>query len=343
MRRVGPGARIAAVAVVAATVLAGCAGAEGRNADAVREDGSVDLAKVTLVIGDQKGGSKALLAAAGELDDLPYEVEWKEFTSGPPLLEAINAGAVDVGAVGNTPPLFAAAAGSDLLVVAGDTMGAEGDAIVVPEDSRIEDVADLEGKDVAVAKGSSANYNLLAQLEEAGVAFDDVDVQYLQPADALAAFSAGHVDAWAIWDPYTAQAELEHGARVIADGAGLVNGMLFQAAAPEALEDKATAAGIEDYLARLARAKVWSNTHRKEWAAVWSEETGLPLPVTTRAAERRVATPVALDEEVIASEQAMADAFVAAGLLPDEFEVAPFFSDRYDDTVLRSWTTTEME
>ncbi|HET6694670.1 MAG TPA: ABC transporter substrate-binding protein [Pedococcus sp.] len=345
MRTAHPIRRAAGLAAgaLALTALSACASASGQNADAVRDDGTVDLSKVTLTVGDQKGGSKALLRASGALDELPYDVEWKEFTSGPPLLEALNAGAIDIGGVGNTPPLFAAAASSDLVVVAGDTMGAKGDAIVVPEGSDIQDVADLEGKDVAVAKGSSANYNLLAQLAEAGVGFDEVEVQYLQPADALAAFSAGHVDAWAIWDPYTAQAELEEGARVLVDGSGLVNGMTFQAAAPGALDDKATAAAIEDYVARLAEAKVWSNTHREVWAEVWAEETGLPVEVTRRAVDRRVATPVALDDDVLASEQEMADAFVDAGLLPERFDVEPFFTDRYDEAVLDSAKTSEKE
>ncbi|HSE10935.1 MAG TPA: ABC transporter substrate-binding protein [Nocardioidaceae bacterium] len=331
-----------AFGLVALAAVSACSSATGQNAAAVRDDGTVDLSKVTLTVGDQKGGSKALLQASGALDELPYDVEWKEFTSGPPLLEALNAGAIDIGGVGNTPPLFAAAAGSDLVAVSGDTMGARGDTIVVPKDSEIDDVADLQGKDIAVAKGSSANYNLLAQLEEAGVGFDDVNVQYLQPADALAAFSAGHVDAWAIWDPYTAQAELEEDARVLVDGSGLVNGMTFQAADPDALADKATAAAIEDYVTRLAAAKVWSNTHRDEWAKVWSDETGLAVDVTSRAVNRRVATPVALDEEVIKSEQAMADAFVEAGLLPEQFDVEPFFDDRYNDAIRRA-TETDKE
>lgn len=323
-----------ATGLVAAVAVSACSSAAGQNAEAVREDGSVDLSKVTLTIGDQKGGSKALLRASGELDQLPYKVKWQEFTSGPPLLEALNAGAIDLGGVGNTPPLFAAAANSDLVVVAGDTMGAKGDTIVVPQDSEIDEVSDLKGKDVAVAKGSSANYNLLAQLDKAGVGFDDVHVQYLQPADALAAFSAGHVDAWAVWDPYTAQAELEEGARVLADGGGVVNGMTFQAASPDALADKATEAAIEDYVSRLAKAKVWSNTHRDEWAKVWAHETGLPVDVTSRAVNRRVATPTAIDDKVIASEQEMADAFVDAGLLPDQFDVDPFFDSRYNHAVL---------
>ena len=323
---------MAATALAAVAGLAACSSASG-NTEAVRSDGSVDLSKVTLTIGDQKGGSQALLKASGTHGRTPYKIEWKSFTSGPPLLEALNAGAIDLGGVGNTPPLFAAAAKSNLEVVSGATMGAKGDTIVVPKDSPVTSVADLEGKKVAVAEGSSANYNLLAQLAKAGLSYSDIDVQNLQPADALAAFSAGHVDAWAIWDPYTSQAEIQAKAKILVDGAGLVNGMTFQAANPEALDDKATAAAVKDYLGRVAKAQVWSNTHRDVWAKVWSEETGLPLAVTRRAVDRRVANPVPISSDVVDSEQKMADAFVTNKLLPAKFDVGDFFSDDFNSSV----------
>jgi sulfonate transport system substrate-binding protein len=321
------------MAVVAATSLSGCGGADSANAAAVRDDGSVDLSKVTLTVGDQKGGSKALLAAAGDLDKLPYKVKWKSFTSGPPLLEALNAGAIDIGGVGNTPPLFAAAAKSKIEVVSGATMGAKGDTIVVPKDSPIKSVADLKGKKVAVAEGSSANYDLLAQLAKAGLSYKDIDVKALQPADALAAFTNKHVDAWAIWDPYTSQAELEANARILVDGSGLVNGMSFEAANPDSLKDKATSAAIKDYVGRLAKAQLWSNTHRDQWAKVWSEETGLSNAVTRRAVDRRTAKPTPINTEITDSEQEMADAFVKAGILPEKFDVAKFFTDDYNSSV----------
>jgi sulfonate transport system substrate-binding protein len=320
------------VAIIASASLSGCGG-ESANAAAVRDDGSVDLSKVTITVGDQKGGSKALLAAAGDLDKIPYKITWKSFTSGPPLLEALNAGAIDIGGVGNTPPLFAAAAKSKIEVVSGATMGAKGDTIVVPKDSPITSVADLKGKKVAVAEGSSANYNLLAQLAKAGLSYKDIDVKALQPADALAAFTNKHVDAWAIWDPYTSQAELEANARILVDGSGLVNGMSFEAANPDALKDKATSAAIKDYLGRLAKAQLWSNTHRDAWAKVWSEETGLSDAVTRRAVDRRTAKPTPINSDITSSEQEMADAFVKAGLLPDEFDVAKFFTDDYNSSV----------
>jgi sulfonate transport system substrate-binding protein len=158
-------------------------------------------------------------------------------------------------------------------------------------------------------------------------------VQNLQPADALAAFSTGHVDAWAIWDPYTAQAQVQDHARILVNGSGLVNGMTFEAANPDALDDKATSAAIKDYLGRLAKAQIWSNTHRAQWAKVWSSETGLPLAVTTKAVNRRVAKPTPISSTVIDSEQKMADTFVENGLLPDQFDVGDFFSDSYNSTV----------
>ena len=330
-----PFRRFLAVTVVALTASASltACGSKTGNEEAVLDNGKVDFSKVTLTVGDQKGGSKALLSAAGELDKIPYKVDWKSFTSGPPLLEALNAGAIDVGGVGNTPPLFAAAGKSKIEVVSGATMGAKGDTIVVPKNSDIKSVADLKGKKVAVAEGSSANYNLLAQLAKAGLGYDDIEVKKLQPADALAAFTNQHVDAWAIWDPYTSQAELEADARVLVDGGGVVNGMTFQAANPDALDEKATRAALKDYLERIAKAQVWSNTHRDEWAKVWAEETGLPPEVTRRAVDRRLAKPTPISQDVTSSEQEMADAFVKAGLLPEKFDVAKFFTDDFNGSV----------
>ena len=137
-----------------------------------------------------------------------------------------------------------------------------------------------------MAEGSSANYNLLAQLSEAGLKYGDVQVENLQPADALAAFSNGHLDAWAIWEPYTSQAELEADAQVITTGeGGVVNGYVFQVASNAGLEDPATTAALEDYVARIARAQEWSISHKEDWAKVWAEETGLSEDITLRGTE----------------------------------------------------------
>jgi sulfonate transport system substrate-binding protein len=311
--------------------LAACGGES--NADAVKDDGTVDLSKVSLVVGDQKGGSEALLKAAGELDDVPYDISFKPFTSGPPLLDAVGSGAVDVGGVGNTPPLFAINEGKEIKVVHAAKQSAEGDAIVVPGDSAVTSVADLKGRKVAVAKGSSANYNLLAQLDHAGLTLDDIEPVYLQPTEGLAAFKGEHVDAWAIWDPFTSQAEQLADARVLATGKELVNGLVFQLASDDALNDKATQTAIEDYLERLSRAQTWTNDHKAEWADTWAQETGLDPAVTAKAIERRNFEPIAVPDAV-ASEQVMWDAFAEQKQLTAKVDLASYFVDTFDETSL---------
>ncbi|WP_214413618.1 ABC transporter substrate-binding protein [Sphaerisporangium fuscum] len=288
---------------------------------------------VVLRVGDQKAGSQTLLAAAGELGKLPYKVTWAQFTSGPPLLEALNAGSVDVGGVGNTPPIFAAAAGSKIRIVAADRQRGDSSAILVPSGTAITSPAQLKGKRVAVAKGSSAHYHLLAVLKKENLSFADITVSYLQPADALAAFTSGRVDAWAIWEPYSSQARLRNGAKVLVGGNGYVNGYGFQVAGQAALADPAKTAAIRDYLTRLERAKLWANTHQGEWAKVWSKETGLPLEVAAAATANRVTTPVPIDDALLASEQQMADAFTAAGLIPGTITFAGFADRRFNDLV----------
>lgn len=322
--------------LLAAGLLSACGGSATGNEDAVSDDGSVDLSKVTLIVGDQKGTSaQALLEAAG-LEEAPYEIQWQEFTSGPPMLEAINAGSVHVGMVGNTPPIFAAAANGEFKMVQAVTYTGKGDTILVPKDSPIQSVADLKGKDVAVAEGSSANYNLLAQLEEAGLKYGDIKVQNLQPADALAAFTSGHLDAWAVWDPYTSQAVVSEGARVLADGEGLVNGLNFQVASDAAIDDEATNAALADYLDRITKAQLWTREHQEEWAQVWAEQTGLAPEITLAAAKQRPPSVVAIDQSVIDSEQEMADTFVENGLIPEEVDVQEYFSDAFNDVTTDS-------
>jgi sulfonate transport system substrate-binding protein len=319
---------VAAVALLGATT-AGCgSGSDSASADS----GPVDLAKVTLHVGDQKGtGAQALLTAAGLLKDVKYKISWSQFTSGPPILEAINAGSVDIGAVGNAPPVFSAAAGAKIKVVGVDEKGVGGQAIVVPQNSTLKTVADLRGKSVAVAKGSSANFQLLVALKKAGLSFADVKAQYLQPPDALAALSAGKVDAWAIWDPYTAQAQNQLKARILQDGTGLVNGFEFQVASTKALADRGRAAAMRDYVSRLQKAHIWVNAHPADWAATFSKLTGLPVQVTTTTVDRSGYKDLKLDADVIAREQQVADAFQEAGLIPGAVKIDDFVDPRFND------------
>lgn len=287
-----------------------------------------DLAKVVLKVGDQKGGSKTLLTTAG-LDKTPYKIEWSTFSSGPPLLEAASAGGIDIGAVGNTPPIFAAAAKAKIAIVSSGKGNVESDVLLVPADSPARTIEDLRGKNIAVAKGSSAHGQILLNLKKTGLSPKDVKLNFLQPSDAYAAFTQKQVDAWAIWDPYTSQALLETGARILVDGKGVANGYTFQVAGQAALADAGKNAAIKDYVTRIAKAQKWSDAHRPEWAKAWAAETGLPLEVTTKATDRGPDLPVALDDAVIASEQELADVFTDDKILPSKVDFASFVDKRY--------------
>ncbi|MFD6418385.1 ABC transporter substrate-binding protein [Streptomyces sp. NPDC060194] len=296
--------------------------------------------ELTLNVGDQKGGAEAVLRAAGELDDLDYKIKWSTFTSGPPLLEAINAKAVDLGSVGNTPPVFAAGAGSKITVVAASHGDSAGEAVLVPVDSPLKKPEQLKGRSVAVAQGSSAHYQLVAALKKAGLTLDDIKVSYLQPADALAAFTSGKVDAWAVWDPYTSQILGSKKGRVLTDGNGSVNGLSFQVAAPGALADKEKSAAIKDILERLRRAQDWVFEHPEEWAKAWAKETGLPYEVALASVKRTNGTrvSVAIDENVITSEQAIADTFTELKLIPKKIDFAQYVDDRFNGDLPPSTT-----
>jgi sulfonate transport system substrate-binding protein len=319
---------------LALTAVAGtaCGSGEAASNPAVRSDGSIDLSKVTLRVGDQKGtGAQALLKSAGELRNVPYKITWSQFTSGPPMLESINAGAVDVGGVGNAPPVFAAAAGSEIKIVAAYRAGLSGQAIAVPPGSAIKSQAELRGKKIAVAKGSSAHYHLLTVLTKAGLGLTDVQPQYLQPADALAALSTGRVDAWAIWDPYTAQAERQENARILVDGNGYLPGDSFIVAGEKALDDKARTAALRDFVGRIQRAHKWVNKHPEEWARAYAQLTGLPYEVTLVAVKRDPYVDHPIDAKVIAGEQQVADAFSAAKLIPGKVKMSDFIDSRFND------------
>lgn len=337
-------------ALVTVTACGSPTAAPGAAPAPVAVPGPVDpaqLAAVTLRVGDQKGTSQqAVLQAAGLLDGLPYKVQFSTFTSGPPMLEAANAGAIDVGQVGNTPPIFSAAAGGAISIV-GALRSPVGDALLVPKDSPVKTLADLRGKTIAVAKGSSANGTFLNTLTAAGLTPKDVTISYLQPGDAYAAFTQGSVAAWAVWEPYATQAGQELGARELvpgvdalngtgtAGGTPLSNGLSLLVANRGSLADPGRNAAIGDYVTRVGKANQWAKAHPDEWARLYSQVTGIPVPVAAAAAPRLALNPTPIDDAVVGSEQKLADAFTTAGLIPAHVDIAPYLDRRYNDAVAR--------
>jgi sulfonate transport system substrate-binding protein len=335
LSRMGPLAAAALAAVVAAACSSSGSGSGstvGSGSGGTTQAGETGVGNVTLHIGDQAGsGAEALLTAAGLIHKLPFRVTFSDFTSGPPMLQAMGAGAVDVGAVGNSPPVFAAAGGSQVTIVGALKSTPAGSAIVVPKNSPIHSIADLRGKKIAVAQGSSANYHILTVLQKAGLSVKDVTLNYLQPTEGQAALSSGAVDAWDIWTPFT-EASLAKGARVLVTGAGYGSPYSFEVASKAALADPAKADAIRAYLKIINQAHLWANTHPDDWAKVWAQGTGLPESIMLTAAKDAQSVPIPITPAVVSSEQHIADAYQTAGLIPGKVDLSNFVVTRFNST-----------
>ena len=296
---------------------------------------SVNLSSVTLNVGDQKGtGAEAVLKAAGLLSTLPFHVNWSDFTSGPPMLEAMASGAVDVGGVGDAPPVFAAAGGEGVEIVGARTVpGGDQDAVVVPKGSPITSIQQLKGKKIAYGSGSSGNYNLLTVLNAANLTTKDVTLVNLQPAEALAAFTSGSVDAWDIWPPYVQQVVAQDGAKVLARGPQYGSPYSYEVASKAAVANPAKAAAIEVYLATLDKAYVWAEKNPDAWGTAWAAATGLPASITDVAATVDATTPVVINSAVTTSEQGLVTQFYKAGLIPSQPTMSGYITTQFNSSV----------
>jgi sulfonate transport system substrate-binding protein len=302
-------------ALVLGLLIAGCDHLSSEKAASVR-------------IGYQKWGVCSILKALGNLETaLKAEgcrVEWIEFPAGPPLLEALNAGSIDFGHTGDSPPVFAQAAGVPLLYVGSSTPCPESSGIVVRADSPIKSLADLRGKKVAFTKGSSAHTMLLRALPTVGLNLADIEPAYLSPADGRAALEAGSVDAWSIWDPYLALAEQEGGARLLVSGEGFVHNRDFYLASANFVTQRRGL--VATLLEELNKTKHWAANNPLDTAKLLAKQVGMEINTVERAGRRQGRYGVETDDAVVAAEQQqLADDYYALGLLPRQIDVRSAF------------------
>jgi len=246
------------------------------------------------------------------------EVKWVEFSFGPPLLEALNTGSIDFGYTGDAPPIFAQAARANLLYVAALPSAGNNEAIVVPENSPIRTLADLRGKKVGFAKGSSAHNTTVAALEKAGLSYADITPVYLAPADGATAFAGGSLDAWTIWDPYLALTE-KGKIRILAFAKDVHESTAFF------LANKDFTGQHPDIVALLnqtfAQESKWADQHRPEIVTTLHEATGVETEALARAVERSQFLVTPVTDQIVASQQATADRFFKLGLIPKAVNV----------------------
>src|SRR6478752_1524807 len=241
------------------------------------------------------------------------EVKWVEFSSGPPMMEAMNVGSVDYGAVGDSPPVFAQAAGAAIVYVAGQPI-TNGQGILVPKDSPIRALADLKGKRIGFTKGSSAHNVVVQTLEKAGLTYADITPVYLTPPDAGPAFANGSIEAWAIWDPYFAIGETKQGGRILINAREVTKTNSFYIANREFA--KTYGSILQQIVDVTTAAGRWAEQHRDEVAKSLAAITGVPLDIQTVAANRANFVVGPVTDDIVTTQQGVADRFHKLGLIP---------------------------
>jgi NitT/TauT family transport system substrate-binding protein len=269
----------------------------------------------TLVVGDQSYNAQAVMEAAGVLNDLPYTLEWKQFTAGSPVAEALNANSLDIGLLGDAPVLFLGALGAPIKVIAVTRQNLEGVAILVKKDSSIHSLADLKGKRAAVWKGSWSQQLLFTALDNAGVPRDSLELRYLSALDASHALEGGSVDVIATWEPYVTQQERQ-GARVLATAEGLIPAQSYIAANEKAVDAKR--AQISDFLQRLKKAREWtaqSPDNTDAYADAWAKRTRADADIARAWFARARTTVEPLSAQSPVEAQKTVDFFAGQGLV----------------------------
>jgi aliphatic sulfonates family ABC transporter substrate-binding protein len=277
----------------------------------------------SLTIGYQKVGPLLILKDQGLLEkrlaSQGIEVKWVQFQSGPPLIEALNAGSIDFGFVGDAPPIFAQASGVKFVYVASIPTPGRSNAVLVRDGSGIKTLKDLRGKKIALVKGSSAHNVLVQVLQKAGIRWSEIDPVYLQPADAAAAIQSGAVDAWSIWDPFYAVAQHYPGVRLLTDAVGIApSNSFFLASRDYAAHYPSTVQAVVDEAQRGWR---WAQSHQDQLAQVLADASGVDLNAEKVVAARGNYDVFYMTDAVVRQQQSIADTFSRLGLIPRSIRV----------------------
>ncbi|MEN1969453.1 sulfonate ABC transporter substrate-binding protein [Lentibacillus sp. N15] len=296
-------------------IVTGCSNQGGTSADAKQDN--------VIRIGYQKNGPLLILKSLGTLEkrlnSLNYTVEWKEFQAGPALVEALHAGSIDFGRTGNSPVIFAQAAGTPFKIIAAGKSKFEGSGILVPKDSDIKKIADLKNKTVSFAKGSSSHYLLIKALENAGLQYTDITPAFLSPGDARIAFEQGEVDAMVVWDPYTASTELFSDATLLVNGEGFTTDRDFFITNDQFALDHQEL--IDVVMEEIEASSDWANSNHDELVSMLSSVLKLEEDTIQKAVERRTYGVDPISSDIVQEQQAIADTFCRLNIIPKEIDV----------------------
>lgn len=308
--------------IVASLGLSGCNNAQSNQASVDKKNTEAHPTS-TINIGYQKYGVLTLLKARGtlekELENDHIKVRWVEFPAGPQMLEGLNVGSINFGEVGEAPPIFAQAANPNIRYFANQNAGPKGEALIVHADSDIRQFSDLKGKRIALNKGSNVHYLLLKLLEKYNMNLNDIEVAYLPPADARAAFEKKAVDAWVIWDPFLAAAQEQLQTRILADGEGVVDNHQFYITDQEFAQKNPQL--LSKLKVELDETSRWAQNNPDAAASILEKPTGLSKDILKVSVLRKGTGVSLVTPSIIQDQQVIADAFYQQKLIPNKIKV----------------------
>ncbi|PLR95328.1 aliphatic sulfonate ABC transporter substrate-binding protein [Bacillus sp. T33-2] len=314
--------KLCCIFLIGGLLLAACSDQKS-NSDTIGSKDETTDAEHAVRIGYQKNCPLLILKSLGTLEKrlkkMGYSVEWKEFQAGPPLVEALNAGSIDFGRTGNTPPIFSQAAGAPFVYVAAGNSKLEGSGILVPKDSPIKSLEDLKGKKIGFANGSSSHYLVVKALKQASLSYSDITPAFLQPGDARVAFEQGNIDAWAVWDPFVAATEINSDARLLVNGEGITTDRDFFLAHEQFAKHHKPV--LEAIIEEVDNSSDWANSNHDALVKLLAPALKLDEKSVAQAIDRRVYGVEKINEEIIGEQQQIADLFATLKIIPKKIDV----------------------
>ncbi|WP_392481115.1 sulfonate ABC transporter substrate-binding protein [Nostoc sp. C110] len=285
---------------------------------------TIALKTKVLRMGYQSSGDLVRVRGVLEkrLEPLGVKVEWAQFAQGPQLMEAMNVGKIDVGSVGETPPIFAQAAGARIVYLAGRRITAtsgKGSAIVVPKGSPIKSLVQIKGQKVVFQKGSASHYFIIKALEEVGLKYSDIQVLSMPNVEARGAFIQGTIPVWVTGDPHLALVEKLHGARVLRDATNIGTPGGYYVGTREFAKENPELLRI--ILEEIDKNGQWAETNRQEVAKLIAPVLKIDLPIQEIISGRANYRLKGITPELMKAQQNVADLFYNEKILPKKIDV----------------------
>ncbi|WDG78170.1 ABC transporter substrate-binding protein [Pseudomonas chlororaphis] len=284
------------------------------------------LADLTLGVATYRGQDSYFVEDAGTANT-PYKVEYSEFAGGNLIVEALASGSLDVGGMSEIPPIFSIQSHRQPRLIAVLQGDVNNQVFLIPKDSKVESVGQLRGKRVGYVRSTTSHYFLIKALKEQGLSMNDITAVALTPQDGFSAFQSGQLDAWVIYGVFIQLAKFRSGAQVLKTALGYLSGNYLIAARPAALEEPLRKQAIQDYIQRQARTLEWINDNPEPWASKSAQLLGVDKAVFLDMYNNRSQPSqiIAVNDQAIASQQAVADLFFDAGVLSERLDVSPLW------------------